>query len=330
MHGKIAGIEYALPTRTLSTEELSSLFPEWSVEKIDQKTGIHCRHLSAPDECASDLGYSAAEKLFTSGVCRREEIDYLLFCSQSADYLLPATACLLQDRLALPTCAGALDINLGCSGFVYGLGLAEGLIVAGQATNVLLITADTYSKYIREDDKASRTVFGDGAAATLIRSSDAGPTIGPFEYGTDGSGAKRIIVLDSGARKCRTIRQPGSANKAPEYLYMDGPSVFSFVVKMIPGLVTRVLAKAGLKKEEVDLFVFHQANQYLLEEISMMLGLPRDKVQITLKDCANTVSSTIPIALKHAIQEGKLKAGDCVMLIGFGVGFSWAAAIVRW
>src|SRR3974390_2465738 len=187
MHGCISAIEYFLPEKTVSTADLSAEFPDWSVEKIDSKTGIRDRHVVAADECSSDLAFAAAQELFQSGACRPEQMDFVLLCTQSPDYFLPTTACLLQDRLGIPTTAGALDFNLGCSGYVYGLGLAEGLISTGQASSVLLITAETYSKFIHPKDKSVRTIFGDAAAVTLLKAADSQtPSLGPFVYGTDG------------------------------------------------------------------------------------------------------------------------------------------------
>src|SRR5579871_2693795 len=170
MHAAVTATEYHLPAEVLSTESLTAEFPEWSVEKIEAKTGIRERHIAAPGECASDLAVAAARKLFEAGACQPAEIDYVLLCTQSPDYFLPTTACLLQERLGISTNAGALDFNLGCSGFVYGLGLAQGLIATGQAENILLLTAETYSKFIDPEDRSVRTIFGDAAAATLIQS----------------------------------------------------------------------------------------------------------------------------------------------------------------
>src|SRR5438309_11485134 len=181
IHGTISAIEYFLPEKIVTTADLSAEFPDWSVEKIDAKTGIQERHIAAPGECASDLAVAAAQKLFESKACTASDIDFLLFCTQSPDYFLPTTACLIQNRLGIPTTAGAYDFNLGCSGYIYGLGQAEGLIATGQASNVLLLTAETYSKFIHPRDRSVRTIFGDAAAATLIRAVEAdAPYIGPF------------------------------------------------------------------------------------------------------------------------------------------------------
>src|ERR1700677_1922670 len=168
MKAVIRAIEYHLPEAVLQGQDLAREFPDWPVAKIESKTGISQRHIAAAGECSSDLGIAAAKKLFASGAAAAAEIDFLLFCTQSPDYFLPTTACLVQTALDIPTHAGALDFNLGCSGFVYGLSLAKGLIETGQAANVLLITAETYSKFIHPGDRSVRTIFGDAGAATLI------------------------------------------------------------------------------------------------------------------------------------------------------------------
>jgi 3-oxoacyl-[acyl-carrier-protein] synthase-3 len=335
-HATIAGIEYFLPSHCVTNAQLASEFPTWASSSVPGKLGIDERRIASEQECASDLAVEAVKRLFTSYACRPEQIDYLLLCTQSPDYVLPTTACLLQHRLGIPTTAGALDFNLGCSGFVYGLGLAEGLIVSGQARSVLLITADTYSKYISRSDLISRAIFGDGAAATLLTAIDIpSGKIGPFVYGTDGRGEVDLIVPNSGSRhrtnllrahcSCGSVRDTEAAS-----LHMNGNEVFQFAVTHVPLAVRTVLSKADLTLGEIDLFVFHQANAFIIEEIRAVLNLPLEKVQVTLRNCANTVSSTIPIALKHAEMEGRLKSGSLILVAGFGVGYSWAASIVRW
>ncbi len=334
MNAFIAGIEYFLPQNTLSTEELSARFPSWSVEAIDAKTGIHSRHVADPEECASDFAVSAAVRLFQSGICCPEEVDFVLLCTQSPDYVVPTTACLLQSRLGIRTGAGALDYNLGCSGFVYGLGLCEGLVASGQAKTLLLITAETYSKYLAESDKTSRTIFGDGAAVTLIRSRQGCPSIGPFIYGTDGAGAENLIVPNRSTRNGTSskaiVPNGATCDRKQNFLYMNGAKVFEFAIDTIPTVVGALLDRAELELHQIDLFVFHQANAYLLEALRKQLKIPPEKFVVVIGHCANTVSSTIPVALKHAEIDGKLKSGHIVMLVGFGAGYSWAASIVRW
>ena len=337
MKAAIRAIEYYLPEKAVTTEQLSVEFPEWSVQKIDEKTGIQARHIAGEDECSSDLAVAAAQKLFASGVCAPRDIDYVLLCTQSPDYFLPTTACLIQDRLGIPTSAGALDFNLGCSGFVYGLGLAQGLIESGQATNVLLLTAETYSKFIHPRDRSVRTIFGDAAAATLLSAVEAdGPLIGPFVFGTDGRGANNLIVPTGGLRRARTaetareITDDSGSVRTQDHLFMDGAEIFNFTLKAVPQSVCQLLERSRKTLEEIDLFVFHQANRYMLEHLRRKIKVPQDKFCVAMSHCGNTVSSTIPIALKHAQLEGRLKPGDLTMLVGFGVGYSWAAGLARW
>lgn len=336
MKAYIKAIRYAFPEQRLENSDLARAFPEWSVEKIENKTGIQTRYIARDDECASDLGEAAARLLFTSNACDPAEIDFLLLCTQSPDYLLPTTACVLQSRLGLPTSCGALDFNLGCSGFVYGLGIAKGLIETGQAKKVLLVTAETYSKFLHPGDRSVRTIFGDAAAATLIAAAASTTEfISSFRFGTDGSGAKNLIVPTGGMRQKPQANPPilldeNGNRRTVNHLYMNGPEIFNFTLKNVPKLVAEVLALSGIGKEQVDRFVFHQANRYMLEYLCKKLGLQPERFEISMGDCGNTVSSTIPIALKQAADSGRLENGQLTMLVGFGVGYSWAGCLVRW
>ncbi|HEX2060502.1 MAG TPA: ketoacyl-ACP synthase III [Thermoanaerobaculia bacterium] len=332
----IRAVASHLPETVLSNDALAAMFGDWDADKIYEKTGIRERRIAAPDECASDLGVAAAQKLFERGACAPADIDFLLFCTQSADHVLPTTACLVQDRLGLRTDCGALDINQGCSGFVYGLSLAKGLIASGAAKNVLLITADTYTKYINERDRSVRTIFGDGAAATLISAIDADAEhVGPFVFGTDGRGAQNLIVPAGGTRlrvsdETRVESCDTSGNwRHAENLYMNGGEIFTFTLTAVPKAVNALLAQAGRTVEDVDHFVFHQANRFMLERIRGKMKLPEEKFWIDVETIGNTVSSTIPIALETGMAQGKMQAGQTALLAGFGVGYSWAAAMVR-
>jgi 3-oxoacyl-[acyl-carrier-protein] synthase-3 len=334
MKAVIKAIEYALPEGELTNEQLAARFPEWTAERIEKKLGIRTRHIADEGESAMDLGLAAARRLFDRGACRPADVDYVLFCTQSPDYFLPTTACLVQNRLGIPSTAGALDMNLGCSGFVYGLGLAKGLVETGQCANVLLITAETYSKFIHPDDKSVRTLFGDAAAAILIgvqADASAPGGIGPFDYGTDGSGGDCLIVKAGGMRN-----RSGAGRKSEkhpftdEFLYMDGGAVFNFTLRVVPGSVKAVMDKAGLTMDQVDLFVFHQANHFMLDHLRDKCGIPPEKFFVNMSDVGNTVSATIPIALKHALLEGRLTTGKRVVISGFGVGLSWSSAFIEW
>jgi len=337
MKAKIAAIEYYLPKKELTNEDLARDYPEWTVDKIADKTGIYRRHVVVEDECASDLGVCAAEKLFSSGICSPSDINYLLFCTQSPDYLLPTTACLIQDRLKIPTTIGAIDYNLGCSGYVYGLGMAKGLIETGQAKNILLITAETYSKHINPGDRSVRTLFGDAATATLIRAEQGeSNAIGPFVYGTNGSGAKNLIVPNGGMRSPRSVedacihKDEHGNLRSDDNLYMNGSEIFTFTLRSVPKAVNALLEKSDKKMEDIDIFVFHQANKFMLEHLRKKTKIPEERFVLAYQDFGNTVSSTIPIALKEAEISGKLRKGMTVMLVGFGVGYSWGANLVVW
>jgi 3-oxoacyl-[acyl-carrier-protein] synthase-3 len=242
----------------------------------------------------------------------------------------------MQHRLGLTTTCGAFDFNQGCSGFVYGLLLAKGLIEAGIAENVMLITAETYSKYVNPGDRSVRTIFGDGAAAVWMGAVDSDEEmVGPFALGTDGSGAGNLIVPAGAARTPVSAatglekQDDAGSRRSAENLYMNGPEIFTFTLKEVPCVVERLLAKAGLGLEQVDYFVFHQANRFMLEHLRRKMRISPDKFCINLETYGNTVSATIPMALEIAMRRGDVNPGARVMLVGFGVGYSWAASMVR-
>lgn len=327
-YAAIGPIAVHLPERVETNAQLQAEFPSWDIELIYQKTGIGARHLAAEGECASDLAVAAAQKLFHDFDVDPQSIDFVLLCTQTPDYPLPTTACLLQSRLGLRTNVGALDFNLGCSGFVYGLSLADGLIRGGMAKRVLLLTAETYSKYIHPADRSLRTIFGDGAAATLIEAAPE-PTLSAFQFGTDGAGADTLLVAKGGARPEAQAIKPRHRQRWESALYMDGPSLINFTVAAIPQLVENVLAEAKISDPDVDLYLFHQATLKMLDQLRERLGISRERMPIELEDCGNTVSSTIPILIERLRQQGRLKRGMHSMLVGFGVGWSWAGCMWR-
>lgn len=331
----IAAIATYVPDAVLDNAELAALYPEWPADKILDKTGIAARHVAGPDETALDLGVAAAERLFAEGGIDRGEVDFLIFCTQAPDYILPTSACIMQDRLQLGTGIGALDINLGCSGFVYGLSLAAGLVAGGLASTILLVTADTYSKYIHKGDKSVRTLFGDGAAATLIRRNGAGDTgsIGPFEFGTDGSGAHQLIVEGGGFRTPRSaetaeevVDKSGNV-RSRDNLYMNGGAVLNFTLKRVPEVVDRLTGKMGVPVDAFDSVILHQANKFMLDSLQKKLGLSDHRVPRRYADIGNTVSSTIPFVLEEMAEQSRFPPGRH-MLVGFGVGLSWAAGAI--
>ena len=330
----IHSISYYLPENTLTNELLVQEFPEWDIQKISNKTGINSRHIAANDEFSSDMAVNAANKLFKEHSIDKDSIDFLLLCTQSPDYFLPTTACVLQDRLGLKTTTGALDFNLGCSGFVYGLSLAKGLIKGGMAKNVLLITSETYSKFIHSKDKSNKTIFGDAAAATLISSENGFCEIGEFIFGTDGSGYENLIVKEGGMRFPFTninediVDDYGNVHN-DKNLYMNGPEIFNFTGEFVPKLTKSILEKADLEMNDIDLFIFHQANKYMLNYLRKKIRIPKEKFYIGMEHCGNTVSSTIPIALSDYLKINKENDLKNVVLEGFGVGYSWAACNLK-
>ncbi len=339
---QIFDIDYHLPSHLLRNEELSEVFTGWTAEKIARKLGIEERPVSAKDETALDLGLKAAQKLFDRGVCKPEDIDFLVFCTQSPDYFLPTSACVMQHRLGLRRDIGAIDFNQGCSGYIYGLSLCKGLIESGAARTVLFVTAETYTKYINENDRSTRPLFGDGAAATLLRGVEvsleehaASPGIGPFVFGTDGAGANMLIVPAGGHRLPHSAETAVEATdgrgntRSQNQLYMNGQGIFAFAIDEIPPLVDRLLAKASKTRDEIDCYVFHQANKYMLQRLQELSGLSGRNYFNDIRHIGNTVSSSVPIAMVNAAEQDTLHAGDTAMLVGFGVGLSWGATLVR-
>jgi 3-oxoacyl-[acyl-carrier-protein] synthase-3 len=331
MQAFIKAIEYYLPERVVANEELAREFPEWSVDKIAGKVGVDKRHIAAENETAADMAVKAAENLFRQGI-DRDSIDYVLFCTQSPDYFLPASACLIQDRLGLSKDIGALDFNQGCSGYIYGLSLAKGLLSANIATNVLLLTGETYTKRLHPRDKGNRTIFGDAASATVI-AAEGFAGIGEFCLGTDGSGAGNLILRTGGARepeKKGVVEFDENNNPvSPDYIYMNGSEIFSFTLTAVPALISNTLRKNNIEKEAVDLFVFHQANKYMLDFLRKKIKIDEDKFYMCLSEVGNTVSSTIPIALCEALKSGAFKKGMKILLAGFGVGLSWGGCVLN-
>lgn len=323
----IQAISYFTPQGVQTNADIIKDFPDWSEKKISVKIGIDKRYVAGKEQTAGDLAFEAAEQLFREHNIDKSSIDALMLCTQSPDYFLPTTACVLQDRLGLPTRILAFDYNLGCSGYVNGLAIAKGLIAGGMANNVLLLTAETYHKYIHPKDRGNRSLFSDAAAATLV-STQGFAEIQEVVFGTDGSGYKNLIV-ESGAHRLPEkqgieLDPENNILQSPDYLFMDGSKIFNFTLEAVPVLVKQVLEKNNLQQEEVDFFVFHQANKHMLTFIREAIGIPEEKFYLCLANFGNTVSSTIPIALFHALQDGSIKSNQNILLAGFGVGYSWA------
>ena len=314
--------------------DLAKENPKWLIERLEKKCGIYSRRIAPPDVTAGDLGYEAAKKLLDRNLVPKDEIDFLILCTQSPDYFLPTTACILQDRLGLKKDIGAFDFNLGCSGFVYGLYMAKQFIASGTARNVLLITAETYSKYINPADRSVRLLFGDGAAATLVGTETDG-SIGEFVLGTDGSGAEKLIVPSGCAKLARSpetaqeFTDSSGCVRSKDNLFMDGMALINFAMRTVPPMIDSLLEKEELSTDDIDWFVYHQANEFMLRKLAGNSKIPWEKIVLCMEAIGNTVSASIPIAMAETIESGQLQPGQLLALVGFGVGYSWGACTVR-
>lgn len=333
MPAKIQAISYYLPESAYTNADFFAEFPEASNTNLE-KLGITSRHRVAPGETASDLAYHAALKLFEEHKIDPQSIDFLILVNLEPDYYSPPTSCVLHGRLNLKKSCGVFEYNHGCSAYVYGLGFAEGVIHSMGATNVLLLTTSTLSNTFHPKDKGSKYVFGDGASATLIvRSEKTG--LGPYVYGTDGKGYDKIIIEDGYARN--PIGEDSFRDIIDEYgnvtskanFKMDGVGVFLFSMHTVPNMISDLLSKSGMTIEDPDYYVFHQPNRFLNETLRKKLRISEDKFVHDCENTGNTVQATIPIALKHLMDEGKIKPGTTVVLAGFGVGLSWISTVAR-
>jgi 3-oxoacyl-[acyl-carrier-protein] synthase-3 len=332
----ILGISYYLPPDIETNAEVRRQNPDWRLEGFDDQAGIYSRHLAAAGETASDLGYQAACLLLKRSLTPVAEIDYLIFCSQFPDHYAPASACALQSRLGLGRHTGAFDFNLGCSGFVFGLQMARSFIACGDARYVLLITGDTNSKAVHPRDRSVRMLFGDGATATLIGPGDRGARIGTFLLGTDGTGAKNLIVPSGGYRLPRSpetakeYTDSAGCTRSQDNLFMDGTAIFTFAITTVPRVIDDLLRKADLAPQDVDWYVYHQANKFMLQNLAARSKIPEEKLVLELADVGNTSASSIPIAIQRWVEAGRIRPGQRLVLVGFGIGYSWAACDLVW
>jgi 3-oxoacyl-[acyl-carrier-protein] synthase III len=335
MKARIEGIAYALPETAVTNEMLAAENPNWDMKRVMERTGVATRYICRVDETAFDLACRACDGLFAANPAARRSIDAIIFCTQSGDYIMPPNSCLLHEYLGLSENVFALDFNLACSGFVYGLAVAQGLISAGIAGNVLLVTADTYSKHINPKDRSARVLFGDGAAATWVTASDSTRGLIDLECSTSGKDARRFMIPAGGCRmplspetSLATADHSGNM-RSLENIHMDGSAILSIVSAKIPDQVRTILERNDLVIEDIDLFLFHQASRIALDKLHRLLRIPPERTFSNLLDIGNTVSASIPILLKDAIDGGRVRRGDRVLLCGFGVGISWATVLLE-
>jgi 3-oxoacyl-[acyl-carrier-protein] synthase III len=330
----IEQIACAFPAHCLTNDELKARYPEWDFERLEKRTGVLRRFVASDGETALDFAARACERLAEQGTLHPERIDAVIFCTQTPDHVMPPNACLLHGKLGLKPAALAFDITLACSGYVYGLQLGASLIQSGAATRVLLATADTYTRYIHPGDRATRCLFGDGGAVSILAPSDNGRGIRAIRLATAGAHYEKFMVQAGGMRIPRssdtsreTVDRSGNVRTA-EHIQMDGLGVLSFFNATVPASVREILEAHGLSLDDVDLFVFHQASQIALDSLTNALKIPREKMVYDLADTGNLVSASIPVALSRALQSGRARPGQLALLCGFGVGLSWGTALV--
>lgn len=331
---RISAIEYHLPKKNLTNAQIKKLHPTWDVDKTSLKTGVYNRYISEPDETAFDLSVFAVKKLLANSNIRIEDIGGIIFCTQSPDYIMPSNSFLIHKEFNFPSSVWCFDYNLACSGFVYGLAIARGLLDTKMANHILLINADTYSKYINSDDRSTSLLFGDGSAASIL-SYSVEDSLLDIALASDGSAYKSFYIPAGG------IRMPYSSGtsikiqdivgniKSKENIHMDGQKVFNFISKTVPIQIRNILKKNNLEINDISQFIFHQASKFTIDALINSIGLDISKCFINIENIGNTVSASIPIALKHAIDQKKIKKGDIVLLSGFGVGLSWGTSLLK-
>lgn len=332
---KTVGLEaigVALPESVVTNDDLAAENPTWRMEQTATKAGVLRRHIAAPGETALDLAFQACEVLRVDGLL--EELDGIVFCTQTPDYVMPSNAFLLQERLGLRDETLAFDLTLACSGFVYSLAVCRGLILGGQAKRLLLVNADTYSRLIHPGDRSARVLFGDGAAATVIAERSTRLRLVDFELWSSGKNWRKFWVPAGGFRERKdltdgAVEVDSSGNcRARESIHMDGLGVWSFVKSVVPAQVGALLSRNHMSTGDVDLFVFHQASALTLDSLERRLEIPAGKSVRYLKNLGNTVSASIPIALARADSDGLLNPGMRLLIAGFGVGLSAASALI--
>ena len=329
MGSKIKSIEYYLPKNTITNEYLANLTPNWTPEKIESKIGVRTRQVVDNNETAVDLAIKAGEKALAN--YDKEKIDFLIFCTQSPDYYLPTSACIIQNKLGLKTSIGAFDFNLACSGYIYGLSIAKGLIAGKIAKNVLFIASETYSKHINDNDMTNRLIFGDGATATIIEECET-EHIHEFALGTDGN--EEVIIIPNGGMKNRydkdapLIEDDAGNKRTANDMYMNGEEVFSYSLDIIPKITLEALAKNNMTVDDIDCAIFHQTTKYMMNHWRRKLKIPKEKFYIDILNTGNTVASSIPFGIKSALDKKIIKKGDKILMATIGGGYSFGALVL--
>jgi len=335
MRVKIEDIAYCLPEQVVTNQELKNDNPDWDIDLIAQRTGVEQRYIVQDGQTALDLAFGACQKLLSKNQNAKEKIDGIIFCTQSQDHIIPFNASILHKLLDLAEGVFAFDLNLACSGYIYGLALARGLIFSGTAKNILLVTADTYSKYINKKDRSVRMLFGDAAAVSWVNLSESSQGIVDISCSTSGKYYDKFIIPAGACRRPKSAEtsldqtdRNGNLRNL-ENINMDGMGILAFVNSRVPKQIQQLLSRNKLGIDDIDLFVFHQASKLVLDSLQRLLKIRTEKNYRNIRQIGNTVSASIPIALKQAQEEGKVSCGDKVLLSGFGSGLSWGTAFIE-
>tara|TARA_A100001388_G_scaffold275703_1_gene261740 strand:+ start:75 stop:1040 length:966 start_codon:yes stop_codon:yes gene_type:complete len=318
---KIIAVSSFLPKNKLTNDELELLFPSWKSEKILDKTGIRTRHIANFSQGSEDLALAAAENLFKENQIslKKDDIDSLIVLTQTSSQIIPSSACKIHSKLDLKENCLAFDINQGCAGYIYGLQVANSMIESKASKYILLLTSDVYSKIINKKEANLSTLFGDGATATLIGAEEKNiknSSIGPFQFGTDGSKFEKLICKNNFANSLKN-----------NFLYMDGPSILEFTLKKVPEAIHKYLKNNFFSMDDFDYVIFHQANKFILEKLYKKIGII-DKGIIDMIDSGNTASGSIPLAIENLIKRNSYKKSN-ILLVGFGSGLSWGITSIR-
>jgi 3-oxoacyl-[acyl-carrier-protein] synthase III len=321
----ILGLGKYVPERILTNQELETMV-DTNDEWIVTRTGIRERRIASPDQATSDLAYEAAQEALRNAGISADQLDLIIVATVTPDMAFPSTACILQDKLGA-TRAAAFDLSAACSGFLYGVNTAVNFIASGAYEHVLVIGADSLSKITDFTDRNTCILFGDGAGAAVIGRVKEGHGFRSFVLGANGAGAPLLKVAGGGSRNPSTFE---TVDQRMHYIYMEGSEVFKFAVRIMGNAAEEALDKAGISKEEVDLLIPHQANLRIIQSALNRLDLTADKCMVNLDRYGNMSAASVPVALAEAVEQGRVKEGDCLVLVGFGGGLTWAASTLIW
>jgi 3-oxoacyl-[acyl-carrier-protein] synthase-3 len=320
----ITGLGCHVPERVVTNDDLAKLV-DTSDEWIRTRTGIRERRFAAPEEALSDLALPAARAALDQAGIVGSDVDLIIVATVTPDMMFPSTAAILADQLGAGD-AGAFDLAAGCTGFMYALAQAFGMVSSGLVERVLVVGGDVLSKVMNFEDRSTCVLFGDGAGAVVIERVPEGGFVA-FELGADGAGGIDLQLPAGGSRNPTTAE---TVARGQHYVQMNGRQVFKFATRVLVSSAESVLARSGLSVEDVDVYVPHQANVRIIDHAVARLGIPEDRVVVNVDRYGNTSSASIPLALADAVSEGRVHAGDTVLMTGMGAGLTWGSAIVRW